>query len=321
MRASYLLTLILALTLVVSAYSAAEAAIITDYGAVFLPFRAKNNQVRIAIRSFKRDGWPAYLVLDPYAFVTSVVDGPLNLKNPPKRKVWDATPFIKALYRYTGPSDGFANQAMTSAEAVVKGVFVTADMCPSRRPFEKEFFERTAALGTTDKPSPIAVMLTGVWIQKHGEEFRWLIDQQKKGRLDITWVNHSYSHPYSNAAPLNKNFLLTPGVNFEDEVLSTERLLLEANLTPAPFFRYPGLISSSHLQKRLRLLTLIPIGANAWLAKGEAAVPGSIILVHGNGNEPAGIKAALSLYDEKQAEFKNGGFRIMGIKEAFAKGR
>lgn len=321
MRIPYLFTFILAFILVVCGHSVVMAMTITGYEAVFLSYRAADSQVRLAIRSFKRDGRPAYLVLDPYGFETAVVDGPLDLKNPPERKDWEATPFIKALYRHTAPNDGIANQGLTSAESVRKGVFVTADMCPSTRPFEKEFFERTAALGTIGRPAPVAVMITGLWIERHEEEFRWLIGQQKNGSLDITWVNHSYTHPYKEDLPIDKNFLLMSGVNFEAEILSTEVLLLQNGLLPSPFFRYPGLISSPDLQKRLAVLTLIPVGANAWLAKGEAAVPGSIILVHGNGNEPVGIKAALSFYDEKKAEFKNGGLRLMGLKEAFGKGR
>ncbi|MBI5886097.1 MAG: polysaccharide deacetylase [Deltaproteobacteria bacterium] len=321
MRTSYILTLILALMLIISAHGTASAATITGYEAVFLPYRVADSQVRFAIRSFKRDGRTAYLVLDPYAFETSVVDGPLDFEKPPVKKDWEATPFIKALYRYTAPHDGIANQGVISAEGFRDGVFVTADMCPSGRSFEKAFFERTADLGSAGKPAPIAVMITGLWIERHDKEFRWLIAQQKKGRLDITWVNHSYTHPYKEDLLLDKNFLLMQGVEFETEVLSTEVLLLQNGLIPSPFFRYPGLISNADLQKRLAALTLIPIGANAWLAKGEAPVPGSIVLVHGNGNEPVGIKAVLTFFDDKKAEIKSGSLKLMGLKDAFGKGR
>ncbi|WP_063653705.1 hypothetical protein [Candidatus Arsenophonus triatominarum] len=47
--------------------------------------------------------------------------------------------------------------------------------------------------------------------------------------------------------------------------------------------------------KKIKNLGLIPIGSNAWLAKGEQPKSGSIVLIHGNGNEPAGIKIALNL--------------------------
>ena len=39
----------------------------------------------------------------------------------------------------------------------------------------------------------------------------------------------------------------------------------------------------------------VPLGADAWLAKHQEITPGGIILVHGNGNEPAGIVSIYSL--------------------------
>lgn len=321
MRVSHVLTILTALTLFIFAHGAAGGASITEYQPVFASFRDSGNNVRIAIRSFVRDGRTAYLVLDPYAFTTYVETAAVDFSKPLAQSVLDATPFISALKRYTAPGRGLENQGITVAETSVNGVFVTADLCPSKRPLEKAFFVDTEAMAAHGKPAPIALMISGLWIQRHDAEFRWLVDEQKAGRLDITWVNHSYTHPYNAGVQLDKNFLLTPGVDFEKEVLSTEILLLENGLTPAPFFRYPGLVSSAGMQKRLRALTLIPIGSNAWLAKGEVAAPGSIILVHGNGNEPVGIKAASSFYDEKKAEFKNGRLRLMGLTEAFEKGR
>ena len=38
---------------------------------------------------------------------------------------------------------------------------------------------------------------------------------------------------------------------------------------------------------------LIPVGSDAWLAKNEVPSAGSIVLVHGNGNEPVGVEKLL----------------------------
>ena len=319
MRILYIVISIFALMLPVWPPSRVSAAVITEYKAVFVPFRVADKHIVFAIRSFKRDGRSAHLVVDADSFETFILDGTLDDSSAVTQVDWEATSFIKALSRYTAPVAAMANQGLIKAQTDAKGVFVTIDMCPSRRPFEKSFFEKTAALGLTGRPTPVAVMITGAWMRKHNEEFRWLASEHKVGRLDITWVNHSYSHPYNSGAPLDENFLLAPGVDFDDEVLSTERLLLEAGLMPSVFFRYPGLISSPALQGRLRKLSLIPIGANAWLAKGEAAIAGSIILVHGNGNEPSGIKAALSFYSGNIDKIKGDGLRLMGLREAFVK--
>ena len=95
-------------------------------------------------------------------------------------------------------------------------------------------------------------------------------------------------------------------------MLATEQLLIENGLTPSPFFRFPGLVADAGLLTRLRQLWLIPIGSDAWLAKGEVPVNGSFILVHGNGNEPQGVRKLLSLMHGR-------GFpRLLPLREAFA---
>jgi len=44
---------------------------------------------------------------------------------------------------------------------------------------------------------------------------------------------------------------------------------------------------------------LIPIGTDAWLAKGQQAENGSIVLIHGNGNEPVGVNDFIKLLQSK----------------------
>ena len=58
-------------------------------------------------------------------------------------------------------------------------------------------------------------------------------------------------------------------------------------------------------------LSLIPLGSDAWLAKGEAPRKGSFILVHGNGNEPKGVKLLLPILRNKE-------FRLLPLPAAFA---
>jgi len=154
--------------------------------------------------------------------------------------------------------------------------------------------------------------MTGSWLANHRDELAWLVGQIREGKLAVTWVNHSYSHPYEPKAPLERNFLLTPGSDFEREVLATEQLLLENGLLPAPFFRFPGLVADGRLLEKLRRLALIPIGSDAWLAKGENPTSGSFILVHGNGNEPQGIKKIMPLLRKEE------GIRLLPLGRAFA---
>jgi hypothetical protein len=115
------------------------------------------------------------------------------------------------------------------------------------------------------------------------------VDQRNAGALDILWTDHTYHHPYRRKLRDDANFLLTKGVDPEEEIFGTERLLIANGETPSLFFRFPGLISSDPLMQAVRQDHLITLGANAWLALGQKPEHGSIVLVHPNGNEPKGL--------------------------------
>jgi hypothetical protein len=101
------------------------------------------------------------------------------------------------------------------------------------------------------------------------------------------------SHPYDYHLDLAHNFMRTAGVEPLAEILSLETLLLEQGITPSVFFRFPGLVSNPTLIETLERLHLVAIGSDAWLAKGQQPKPGSAILIHGNLNEPAGVRLML----------------------------
>lgn len=177
-----------------------------------------------------------------------------------------------------------------------RGDFVTGDLCPSNRPLDRRFFKLLIA--SERKPAPVALSISGLWLKSHETDFQWLQDLERAGVLEIVWVNHSYTHPYARRRPLDQTFMLTQNLNADFEILETERALISRGGVPSLFFRFPGLISSSPLMETLRRYHLIPLGAEAWLAKGERPRPGSIILVHPNGNEEAGINEFEKLYRE-----------------------
>ena len=62
------------------------------------------------------------------------------------------------------------------------------------------------------------------------------------------------------------NFLLTKGVDPQEEILDTERLLIANGETPSLFFRFPGLVSSDPLMQAVSQFHLVTLGADAWLA-------------------------------------------------------
>ena len=168
-----------------------------------------------------------------------------------------------------------------------EGVFVTGDLCPSRRPLDRDFLELLARQGPG---TPVALAISGLWIVHHADDLDWLKQQAVSGALNIVWVNHSYHHPYVKSRPDAQTYLLTPGVDIDAEIFDTERLMIANGITPSAFFRFPGLVSDAGLMDRLRERHLVALGADSWLALGPRPRPGSIVLVHPNGNEEAGLR-------------------------------
>lgn len=162
---------------------------------------------------------------------------------------------------------------------------------------------------------PVAIAVTGVWMEQHPAELSRLLSLEKASRLAITWINHSYHHRYDPKLPLPHNFLLEKGTVIEDEILHTEVAMILNGITPAPLFRFPGLISDAELVRAVIGFGLVPIGSDAWLAKKEKAHPGDIVLVHGNGNEPQGISAFFALLGQERMEITKRQFLLLDIRE------
>lgn len=309
-----LILLVSALSLPLSALAQAGGADITGYRSIFRPCYDRNGNLEIAIRRYEIDGTPHVMLVNPRTLETSVALTSSLKRFPASGSAAqiEATPFIRALDRYTAPPYRLQNHGAIRANHPTKGMFLTVDMCPSRKPFEKEFFTAVAALSRqSGRPTPLTISMTGNWLENHRDDLAWIVEQVRKGRLAVTWMNHSYSHPYEPMVPLDRNFLLSPGVDFEREVLATEQLMLENGLVPAPFFRFPGLVADGKLLEKLRGLSLIPVGSDAWLAKGESPTSGSFILVHGNGNEPVGIRKVMPLLERED-------LRLLPLRKAFA---
>lgn len=303
---------VLSFVLFLSSHVSAKE-MIRGYHAIFRPYYDGRGRLRIAIREFG-EAKKKLLIIDPATFETSIIDETsVNFKTRPDDRTIRRTSFIKALYRYTAPDKKIQNSGITGA---AKGLFLTVDMCPSKKTFDKDLFVSTINANTSKAPVPVAIAVSGLWIERHREDFEWILNEEKLKKLSVTWVNHTYSHPYDEGKPLEENFLLKPGVNFEEEVLKDEIILLKNGITPSPFFRFPGLVSDDKLLEKLRALSLIPIGSNAWLAKDEAPKDGSIILVHGNGNEEEGVKRLKEFYSGKN-QLKN--IQLLPLRDAFGK--
>ena len=63
-------------------------------------------------------------------------------------------------------------------------------------------------------------------------------------------------------------------------------------------FRFPDLVSDAALNETVRRDHLVALGADGWLVFGLPLRPGAILLVHPNGNEPAGLRLFSKLLDK-----------------------
>jgi peptidoglycan/xylan/chitin deacetylase (PgdA/CDA1 family) len=175
-----------------------------------------------------------------------------------------------------------------------KSVCVTIDMCWSVRPFEVDLFKLLRETGRNAKRMihPV-VFISGRWMEQHPGEMHSLIDLDSAPNVEVTFGLHSWIHPKTGEF-MNE---LSPQKVRED-TLRLESKLLEWGIVPTVYYRFPGLVHDTVRLREILSLDLLPIDCESWMAllerknKGPFAQPiqnGSIILVHGNGNEPDGI--------------------------------
>lgn len=198
-----------------------------------------------------------------------------------------------------------------------KGICLTIDLCPSLKRLDRELFIRIRShFNENERPIPLAICVAGGWIKSHQADLDWLKKQVADSILDIDWVNHSYHHFVSDSLPINKNFMLRPSTNVENEILENEKLMISKGLVPSVFFRFPGLISNKKLFSKVLCYGLLPLGSDAWLAKNQNPKPGSIVLIHGNGNEPLGIKKFYELLDNNHKATMGESWMLYDLRSA-----
>lgn len=284
--------------------------------------KEKKEQV-IVIRSFQKTGEACYLAVNPENLKTFIVSKsslevhPLN---------FDSLLIYFQGYAYTnGIKDAWKNSSrnqdagITHALPEVKGIILTIDLCPSERPLDRTIFLKLMkSLGKVEQPVPIAIAITGKWIKTHQEDLHWLIHLVEQKQITIEWINHSYSHPTSRTLSLTQNFLLEKGTDIQREVIQNEIIMLENKLTPSVFFRFPGLVSDKEIFNKVSSFGIIPVGSDAWLAKNQKPGNGSIVLIHGNGNEPIGVKKFIKIINQEQNNIKNKNWLLFDLRKSIA---
>jgi hypothetical protein len=260
-----------------------------DYRPALKACVAADGRTAVAIREMTVAGQRLALLADPEALTTRLERAACWTCREMSEDELNATRMGRAIAE-SAEAPGLIHRGFLQDAGLIHGAgagdFVTGDLCPSRRPLDRAFFARLEA---ASPHAPVALGISGLWLTHHFDDFRWLVDQRNSGALDVLWVDHTYHHPYLRKLPLAANFLLSQGVDPEREILDTERLLIANGEMPSLFFRFPGLVSSDPLMQAVSRFHLVTLGADAWLAKGQKPGPGSIVLVHPNGNEPKGL--------------------------------
>jgi hypothetical protein len=255
-------------------------------------------------RSFENEGKSYYLLVNPQTLETKIDEPDFYQVKPMSivqaRAYFKNTPYQKALRSAEKQSVNIQDAGIESGVPKETGISLTADLCPSHRPLDKRIFtDIFNEFQKVERPVPVALSVTGIWMRQHPQDLEWLKQMQQKHEIYITWINHSFNHRVSLKAPLKQNFLLEPGTDISYEVLETEKAMLKNGLLPSVFFRFPGLVSDQQLVYRITDFGLIPVGTDAWLAKGQQPQAGSIVLIHGNGNEPTGVNDFIKLLQSK----------------------
>lgn len=235
----------------------------------------------VAIRQFVQNNQTRYLLVEAQTLRTRLVAAADYNCVEADPQLFSQTYYARILGQASVDSDRLANTGIKNF--MRDSVVISVDMCPSRRAYEKRLFD-----WLEQNKQAFSVAFTAGWASRHGDEFQHL-KAISEANQNVTWVNHSYHHPYQRDLGLEGNFLLLPGVDLEQEVLGNEVFMIENGLTPSVFFRFPGLVSSAELISKISDWGLVTLGSDAWLAKGERPQAGSVILLHGNGNEPQGI--------------------------------
>jgi hypothetical protein len=304
----------------VAAKSQANYLKITNYK-VYYGWAKHFPQDWMILRQFDNAGKTYFMLVNPQTLETRIDEmgfyeaKPMTLSE--ARQFFKNTPYIKAINAAEKQSKHIQDAGIESGMPKETGITLTADLCPSHRPLDKRIFtDIFKEFQKVERPVPVALSITGVWMRQHPEDLEWLKQMQASHEIYVTWINHSYNHRVSAKLPLKENFLLEPGTDINYEVLETEKAMLKNGLLPSVFFRFPGLVSDQQLVYQITGFGLIPIGTDAWLAKGQQSQSGSIVLIHANGNEPVGVNDFIKLLQSETKSIAKKQWLLYDLRES-----
>lgn len=290
--------------IVVGFQSANAQNTIRNYAVYYGSARDQGQQL-VILRKFHQSNKTKYFAVNVNSLQTLLIDSMAVSVTPATwpqlSNTFSKTPYFKAIAKANAQSFSLQDAGLIHGFPKEQGITLTIDLCPSHKPLDRNIFSSLiAAYAKIEQPVPVALSISGKFLLTHQNDINWLKQLENNGQIKITWINHTFTHYYSPKEPLADNFLLKPGTNISYEVLTLEKALLSSGSLPSVFFRFPGLVSDNTVVQNITGFGLIPIGSDAWLAKGQAANNGSIVLIHGNGNEPLGVQDFIKLLNSNK---------------------
>ena len=275
----------------------------------------------LVIRSFRDSGQSFYVGVDPDNLETELIPAKqISVKAMTWQQIvlkHSNTAYVKAIQTVRKQSFSLQNSGIIHGFPKEKGVSLTIDLCPSHKPLDRSVLTSVIAeFDKSEKPVPIALSITGKFMLTHSADLIWLKGLIDSNEIKVTWINHTYNHHYDPQLPLKDNFLLEPNTDLNFEILETEKALLQHGFLFSVFFRFPGLVSDNAIVDKVVDFGLIPIGSDAWLAKGQSIRGGSIVLIHGNGNEPIGIEDFIHLLRTEKASVLKKEWLLYDLRES-----
>ncbi len=236
-----------------------------------IPCIYKGN-MNIAIRAFESNSKRLFTLVDINTLKVSLIEQNQckyslsdSLEKCFKKAQIKSSTYYKSLKKFNVINESHFAQGLTCLPAV-NGIFLSINIASSIKKMDYSFFESLLVLIEQGIEVNLLIAVSGLWIVTHKEDFRHLQSLRSK-LFNIEWVNNSFSNVRYSDIEDEHNFLLLPNIDLEYELLETEKLIIENNEIPSPFFRFPGLISDSSLVKLLTSYGLIQLGAKVLFDK------------------------------------------------------
>jgi hypothetical protein len=279
------------------------------------------NDTLIVLRKIVRPPDTFYLTVAPNTLTVSIYKSDtLSFTETPWESLsvrFATTPYIKARQHTEPGADTIQDAGFKRFHCSEDGIELTIDLCPSRRPLDRIVFtDLINEIDPAEQPLPVAVSITGRWMETHPDDLSWLKSLADSGKLSIVWINHTYNHYSNKKLPLKMNFIFEKGTDINAEILRTEKALLARGLMPSVFFRFPGLVSDRQVFEKILDFGLIPVGTDAWLAKGQWPKSGSIVLIHANGNEPLGVRDFIVLLKKEHTAVLEKKWKLFDLRKS-----